>query len=127
MLLSAGWDNTVQVLGCICKYAYVCVYTYMYIRIYIHTYMYIHMCLYVYICVCACVIYTCVCIYTLSVCTYIHTYIYYISIYMVPRYGTRGQMCHRGAFLEHISRGIRWISGAILLSPVRGGLKNSSR
>ena len=27
MLLSAGWDNTVQVLGCICIYAY----TYMYV------------------------------------------------------------------------------------------------
>ena len=47
--------------------------------------------------------------------------------FLCPRYGTRGQMCHSGAFLEHISRGIRWISGAIMLSPVRGGLKNSSR
>jgi hypothetical protein len=86
MLLSAGWDNTVQVMDCICMYAFLCVYIYLYVYTYIHdtfTYM-CYICVYMYTCVCVCVcdIYMCVHILSLCVCTCIYRYIQIIHIHI---------------------------------------------
>ena len=71
----------------------------MYIHTYIHTYtyMYIQRCLYVYMLRgYVCDVFMCAHVYSFFVFIYIHTYTKYPCI-CYP-YGTRGQMCHSGAF-----------------------------